>query len=82
MRTKLCLYIKYPLLFSDINRNCNMSTNFSKTPSIEFHENPFRSFRVLTADRERSSSRVAATDRERQPHMVKLTGAFYNFALH
>lgn len=40
------LYAKCPLLLSDFN--CNVLTNFSKSPNTEFYENPFSASRVAT----------------------------------
>lgn len=38
---------KVVVIFSDFNHNWSTSTNFSNT-NIEFHENPFIGFRVIT----------------------------------
>jgi hypothetical protein len=41
------LYVKCPLLLSDF-LNSNLSKNVVKLPNINFYENPFSGYRVVT----------------------------------
>jgi len=60
------LHIKYTLFLSDFNENLIFSTDFQKTLSIKYHENP-------------SSGNQTVPCRWTDGDMTKLTVAFRNF---
>ena len=41
----MCVYVTYPLFFSDFNATCRQI--FEKSSDIKFHENPFSGSRVV-----------------------------------
>lgn len=47
IRTHLSL-CRYLLLWSDFNQKWNMLTNFSRLPSIKFHDKPFSCSKIAT----------------------------------